>query len=33
MDIKNHGFYALETSYNGNVVFRANGTIHECIPI
>jgi uncharacterized protein YndB with AHSA1/START domain len=25
---ENHGSYAFETSYNGNVVFRANGTIH-----
>lgn len=27
-----HGSYAFETSRNGNVVFRANGTIHEFIP-
>jgi uncharacterized protein YndB with AHSA1/START domain len=27
-----HGSYAFETSRDGNVVFRANGTIHEFIP-
>lgn len=32
MENRKHGFYAFETSYNGNVVFRANGTIHEFIP-
>ncbi|SFO32350.1 Uncharacterized conserved protein YndB, AHSA1/START domain [Paenimyroides ummariense] len=32
MENKKHGSYAFETSYNGNVVFRANGTIHEFIP-
>lgn len=32
LENKNHGSYAFETSYNGNVVFRANGTIHEFIP-
>lgn len=29
---KKHGSYAFETSHGGNVVFRANGTIHEFIP-
>ncbi len=29
---KKHGSYAFETSHNGMVVFRANGTIHEFIP-
>lgn len=29
---RKHGAYAFETSHNGNVVFRANGTIHEFIP-
>jgi len=29
---KNHGSYQFETSYNGNVVFKANGTIHEVVP-
>lgn len=28
----NHGSYLFETSYNGNVVFKANGTIHEVVP-
>jgi uncharacterized protein YndB with AHSA1/START domain len=32
LDNKKHGSYAFETSRNGNVVFRANGTIHEFIP-
>lgn len=32
MENKKHGCYAFETSRNGNVLFRANGTIHEFIP-
>lgn len=32
MENKKHGAYAFETSHNGNVVFRANGTIHEFVP-
>jgi uncharacterized protein YndB with AHSA1/START domain len=28
----NHGSYQFETSYNGNVVFKANGTIHTVVP-
>lgn len=32
MENKKHGSYLFETSRNGNVVFRANGTIHEFIP-
>lgn len=32
LENKNHGSYQFETSYNGNVVFKANGTIHEVIP-
>lgn len=32
LENKKHGSYAFETSYEGNVVFRANGTIHEFIP-
>jgi uncharacterized protein YndB with AHSA1/START domain len=32
MENKKHGSYAFETSRNGNVVFRANGTIHEFVP-
>ena len=31
MENKKHGSYAFETSYDGNVVFSANGTIHEFI--
>jgi uncharacterized protein YndB with AHSA1/START domain len=27
-----HGGWQFETSHNGNVVFRANGTIHEFVP-
>jgi len=32
MENKKHGSYAFETTRNGNVVFRANGTIHEFVP-
>lgn len=32
MENKKHGCYAFETSRNGNVVFRANGSIHEFVP-
>jgi uncharacterized protein YndB with AHSA1/START domain len=32
LESKNHGNYAFETSYNGNVVFKANGTIHTFLP-
>jgi len=32
LENKKHGSYAFETSRNGNIVFRANGTIHEFIP-
>jgi uncharacterized protein YndB with AHSA1/START domain len=32
LENKNHGSFQIETSYNGNVVFKANGTIHEFIP-
>ncbi|MBX2953812.1 MAG: SRPBCC domain-containing protein [Leadbetterella sp.] len=32
MENKKHGSYAFETSHGGNVVFRANGTIHEFVP-
>lgn len=31
MENKPHGSYAFETTHNGKVVFRANGTIHEFI--
>ena len=29
LESKKHGSYQFETSHEGNVVFRANGTIHE----
>lgn len=33
LECKKHGSYAFETSDpQGNVVFRANGVIHDCIP-
>jgi uncharacterized protein YndB with AHSA1/START domain len=32
LDNVQHGGYQFETSYNGNVVFKANGTIHNIIP-
>jgi uncharacterized protein YndB with AHSA1/START domain len=32
LENKNHGSYQFETSHNGNVVFSANGTIHEFVP-
>ena len=32
LENKKHGSYAFETSHEGNVMFRANGTIHEFIP-
>lgn len=32
LDNVKHGSYQFETSYNGNVVFKANGTIHDIIP-
>lgn len=32
LENKNHGSYQFETSYNGNVVFKANGTIHQVVP-
>ncbi|WP_285008182.1 SRPBCC family protein [Pedobacter faecalis] len=31
-DMRKHGSYAFETSHNGQVAFRANGTIHEFVP-
>lgn len=31
MENKKHGSYSFETSHNGNVAFRANGTIHEFV--
>ncbi len=33
LDARNHGSYLFETcDGDGNVVFKANGTFHECIP-
>lgn len=32
MENRKHGSYAFETSYDGQVVFRANGTIHDFVP-
>lgn len=32
LENRNHGSYQFETSYNGNVVFKANGTIHQVLP-
>lgn len=32
LENKNHGGYQFETSHNGNVVFKAHGTIHSLIP-
>ncbi|RVU01197.1 ATPase [Mucilaginibacter limnophilus] len=32
MENRKHGSYSFETSRNGNVVFRANGTIHDLVP-
>jgi uncharacterized protein YndB with AHSA1/START domain len=32
LENKKHGSYVFETSHNGQVVFRANGTIHEFLP-
>lgn len=32
LENKNHGGYQFETSHNGNVVFKANGTIHTFLP-
>jgi len=32
LESKNHGSYQFETSHNGNVVFKANGTIHQYVP-
>lgn len=31
LDNVKHGGYAFETSYNGNVMFKAHGTIHDVI--
>lgn len=31
LENKKHGSYEFETSHNGNVMFKANGTIHEFV--
>ena len=32
LENKKHGSYQFETSHNGTLVFKANGTIHEFLP-
>lgn len=32
LENRNHGSYAFETSHEGNVMFKANGTIHKVVP-
>ncbi len=32
LESKKHGSYQFETTHNGNIVFKANGTIHEFNP-
>lgn len=32
LENRNHGAYHFETSHNGQVVFKANGTIHSVVP-
>lgn len=32
LENRNHGSYAFETSHEGQVMFKANGTIHKVIP-
>lgn len=32
LENRNHGSYQFETSHNGAVVFKANGTIHKYVP-
>jgi len=32
MENKKHGSYQFETTHDGNVVFSANGTIHDFVP-
>jgi len=32
LENKQHGSYTFETSQNGKIMFRANGTIHDFIP-
>ncbi|GGD82617.1 ATPase [Emticicia aquatilis] len=32
LENRNHGSFQIETSHKGNVMFKANGTIHEFLP-
>lgn len=32
LENKSHGSFQIETSYNGKVAFKANGTIHKFVP-
>ncbi|WP_194766486.1 SRPBCC domain-containing protein [Tamlana sp. I1] len=32
LENRNHGGYQFETSHEGNVMFKANGTIHKIVP-
>lgn len=32
LENRQHGSYKFETSHNGNIVFKANGTIHKFVP-
>ncbi|MCK0145335.1 SRPBCC domain-containing protein [Arenibacter sp. F26102] len=32
LENRNHGSYEFETSHDGNIMFKANGTIHKLIP-
>ncbi|SIS97717.1 Uncharacterized conserved protein YndB, AHSA1/START domain [Zobellia uliginosa] len=32
LENRDHGSYAFETSHEGNVIFKANGTIHKVVP-
>lgn len=32
LENRNHGCYEFETSHEGNVMFKANGTIHKVVP-
>lgn len=32
LENRDHGSYAFETSHEGNVMFKANGTIHKVVP-
>lgn len=32
LENRQHGSYAFETSHNGNIVFKANGSIHKFVP-